>query len=364
MRQQHSVQSSADRFRRSVLMVIIAVSVLGTLSGWYIMAARGLLSPVLHAVQVVALVVLLALFLASWLRLLPQRVIELTCLVFAAGICVACMALRMYSPVYGAAIDLEPLYIWIPMVYVFAFMLTNHKTGLVVSLGIFGMFLCVSLPYLARDIDGRYANFTVQLHVVSAAMIATLYFFSRYQHHLRVAQARVGQLSQLSNTDALTQLSNRRGMAAAIDAELVRYAQGGNAFAMVLFDIDHFKVINDRLGHGAGDAALVALARRATEVFSGIGELGRWGGDEFVALVRNVDPVDASRMADALCAHVASESISRNRPMTISCGVTAVRRGDNIDSLLQRADAALYAAKRAGRNRVESILEADHAGGR
>lgn len=221
------------------MMVIIAVSVLGTLSGWYIMAARGLLSPVLQAVQGVTLVVLLALFLATWLKWLPQRAIELSCLVFAGGICVACMALRMYSPRYGAAIDLEPLYIWIPMVYVFAFMLTNHKTGLVVSLGLFGMFLCVSLPYLAQHIDGPYANFTVQLHVVSAAMIATLYFFARYQHHLRLAEATVGQLSQLSNTDALTQLSNRRGMASAIDAELVRYAEQGNTFAVMLFDIDH-----------------------------------------------------------------------------------------------------------------------------
>jgi diguanylate cyclase (GGDEF)-like protein len=127
----------------------------------------------------------------------------------------------------------------------------------------------------------------------------------------------------------------------------------------MLFDIDHFKVINDRLGHGAGDAALVTLAERATEMFRGMGELGRWGGDEFVALVRNVDPEDASRMADALCVHVASEPLPGGAPMTISCGVTAVRRGDSTDSLLQRADAALYAAKRAGSNRVESIVELD-----
>lgn len=179
---------------------------------------------------------------------------------------------------------------------------------------------------------------------------------------MRLAEATVGQLSQLSNTDALTRLSNRRGMASAIDAELVRYAEQGNTFAVMLFDIDHFKVINDRLGHGAGDAALVMLAERATEMFRGMGELGRWGGDEFVALVRNVDPEDASRMADALCVHVASEPLPGGAPMTISCGVAAVRRGDSIDSLLQRADAALYAAKRAGRNRVESILEADRAG--
>lgn len=213
-------------------MVIIAVSVLGTLGGWYIAAARGLLSPVLQAAQAVTLVVLLALFLATWLELLPQRLLELSCLVYAAAICVVCMALLMYSPSYGAGIDIEPLYIWIPMVYVFAFMLTNHKVGLIVSLGIFAMFLGVSLPYLVQRIDGPHANFTVQLHVVSAAMITTLYFFARYQHHLHLAQATVGQLSQLSNTDALTQLANRRGMASAIDADLARYAERGNGFAV------------------------------------------------------------------------------------------------------------------------------------
>lgn len=116
-------------------------------------------------------------------------------------------------------------------------------------------------------------------------------------------------------------------------------------------------MINDRFGHGAGDAALVALARRATDVFRGMGEFGRWGGDELVALVRNVGPEDASRMAGALCAHVATEPLPGAGPLTVSCGVTIVARGDNIDTLLRRADAALYAAKRAGRNCVESVLE-------
>ncbi|MGH8146920.1 MAG: GGDEF domain-containing protein [Rhodanobacteraceae bacterium] len=355
MQQNNLTPPSADRFRRSVLLVIIAVSVLGTLSGWYIMGARGLLSPVLHAVQAVTLAVLLSLFLAMWLKLLPQRVIELSCLVFAAAICVVCMALRMYSPTYGAAIDLEPLYLWIPMVYVFAFMLTNHKIGLVVSSGIFGLFLCVSLPYLAQHIDGRYANFTIQLHVVSAALIATLYFFSSYQHRLRLVQRTVDRLAQLSNTDDLTRLSNRRHMAAVIEDELVRHAEKGGGFAVVLFDIDHFKAINDELGHGAGDKVLVALAARAAQTFRGADSLGRWGGDEFVALIRDVDPAGAERMAEALRSGIATEPLLGGYRAMISCGVTVARASDSIDSLLQRADVALYAAKRAGRNRVERI---------
>ena len=357
MHQESLTPPSADRFRRSVLMVIIAVSVLGTLGGWYIMGARGLLSPVLHAVQAVTLVVLLALFLATWLKLLPQHLLELSCLVYAAGICMVCMALRMYSRRYGAAIDLEPLYLWIPMVYVFAFMLTNHKTGLVVSSGIFGLFLCVSLPYLVQHIDGPYANFTVQLHVVSAALIATLYFFSSYQHRLRLVQVKADRLAHLSNTDDLTKLPNRRHMASVLDGELARFSDGGSGFAVMLFDIDHFKSINDRFGHAAGDETLVALAACATDVLRGMGALGRWGGDEFMALVRDIDPADAERVADALCAQVAASPRPGGQSITISCGVTVAIRNDSVDSLLQRADAALYAAKRAGRDRAESLLE-------
>lgn len=337
-------------------MVIIAVSVLGTLSGWYIMWTRGTISPTLHTVQAVTTVVLAVLFLVTWLRLLPQRTIEVCCLLYAVGICVVCMALRMYSPRYGAAIDLEPLYLWIPVAYLFAFMLTNHKTGLIVSLGVFALFVGVSLPYLVHDIHAPYANFTVQLHVVSAAMITTLYFFSSYQHRLRLAQVAVEQLAQLSNTDELTKLPNRRRMASVIEAELVRFVDGGRGFAVMLFDIDHFKTVNDRFGHGAGDDALMALAARAAEVIQGMGTLSRWGGDEFLALVRDIGSEDAVRMAGALCTYVGSMPQPGVQPITISCGVTIVKSHDNIDSLLQRADAALYAAKNDGRNRAKSIL--------
>lgn len=347
-----------DRFRRHLLLAIIALSVLSTLIAWDVMGARGLLSPVLHGVLGTSTFVLLALFVVTWWRLLPQRVIELCCLLYAVGVCAACMALRMYSPRYGAAIDLQPLYLWIPVVYVFAFTLADHKTSLAISLGVMALFVCISLPYLVHDIDAPYANFTVQLHVVSAALIAALYFFSSYQHHLQLAQHTVDQLARLSNTDELTRLPNRRRMAAAIGAELVRFEAEGSGFALMLFDVDHFKTVNDRFGHGAGDAVLVALAACAAQVFRDADDVGRWGGDEFVALVRDLEPAEALRMANALCRHVAVAPLFDGHDTTISCGVTAARPGDSIDSLLSRADAALYAAKRAGRNRAEGVLEA------
>lgn len=344
-----------------MLLVVIASGLLAALVGWYVQALRGPLSPALLAMQVVTTVMLTALFVAACLRLLPQRVLELCCLLYIVGICLVGMALRLYSQRYGAGIHIAALYLWIPVVYVFAFMLASHKTGLFLSLGIFALFVGVSLPYLVLDLDGEYANLTAQLHLVSAIMITMLYFFSSYQTRLRLAQVTVDQLAQLSITDDLTGLFNRRHMAAVINEELARLVAGGRGFALILFDVDNFKSVNDRFGHGTGDAALVALARCATELFRDMGALGRWGGDEFVALVKDLGVEDAVRMSEALCAHVASSPLSGGQAMTISCGVTVAEAGDKLDRLLWRADSALYAAKHAGRGRAESFLE-PHAG--
>lgn len=356
MKRQNAAIPSSDSFKRAMVLLIIVLALLSTLIGWAALAARGMLSPELDRVQLVTALVLSALLIAAWQRLLPQRVIELACLMTAVIICAACMALAMYSTRYGAGLHLQPLYQWIPVVYVFAFTLTDHKTGLIISLGMLVLFVGISLPYLMRGSEAELGNLTLQLHFVSAVLIAALYFFSSYQHRLRLAQRRVDQLAHLSNTDDLTGLSNRRHMAAVIDGELARCANGGNGFAVMLLDIDHFKAINDQLGHGGGDKLLQALATRAKQVFRGTDSLGRWGGDEFVAVVRDVDAADAGSMAEALRCSIAEEPLIGRCRVTISCGATIAVAGDSLDGLLQRADVALYAAKRAGRNRVEGIM--------
>lgn len=355
MNHQSSTPSSADSLKRTLLMGIIVLALLSTLSAWGIMGMRGLLSPVLRGVFSTCTLVLLALFVAAWRRLLPAGAIGLSCLLFAVAVCALCMALRLYWPRYGAALDLQPLYLWIPVLYVFAFTLTGHKTSLAISLAVMALFALISLPYLVRDIHASYANFTLQLHIVSAALIAALYVFSSYQRQLHLAELTVGQLAELSNTDELTKLCNRRRMATLIDIELAHFRERRATFAVLLFDIDHFKAINDRFGHGAGDMVLVELAKRAAQVFRGMDTLARWGGDEFVALVRNVDLEEALHIAGGLCRHVATESMDSGRIVTISCGVAIALDEDSVESVLQRADAALYAAKHAGRNRAEGM---------
>ncbi|HEX7324371.1 MAG TPA: GGDEF domain-containing protein [Rhodanobacteraceae bacterium] len=359
---QNTPSPATDHFRRRVLLVVMATALLATLFAWYAELAGGTSTPVWFAVQAVTTAVLSTLLLITWFRVLPQRVVELGCLLCIVGVCAACMAFDLYLYTRNAAVYIEPLYLWIPLVYVFAFMLVSHKAGLILSLAIFALFLGVSVPYLVHNMHGRYVNFTVQLHVASAIMIAMLYFFTSYQHRLRLAEAAAGRFADLSNTDDLTGLANRRRVVSEINAALARFAWGAGGFAVLLFDVDHFKTVNDQFGHGIGDAVLKALAERAAAVLGDSGVLGRWGGDEFVAALRGIDAGQAVQLATALCVRVTGTPLVGGQNIAVSCGVTVARRGDSVDSVLQRADAALYAAKRAGRNRVESLVEPDYDG--
>lgn len=338
----------AGQLKRVVMMTILGLSWLGSNAAWALMEARGLSSPVLRVVFGLNMAFHPTAFVIVWKRLLPAQVVDMACLLFAAGLCAACMALRLYSPAWGASIDLQPLYLWIPVIYVFVFTVAGHRSSLRISLAILALFVSISLPYLAQGAHQPFGNFTIQLHVVSAVLIAALYFFSSYQQRFQIAQLTADDLARLANTDELTQLANRRRVAEAIEAELQRFTRYGHVFSIVLVDVDHFKAVNDRFGHSAGDQTLVALAARIVGVLRDVDTLGRWGGEEFVVILPETPFEETLHKAAALCGHVAAAPLVGEHAVTISAGVTSVSAGDTADSLLQRADSALYAAKRSG----------------
>jgi len=357
-RSESAASPPAEGLKRTVLMVILALSWVSSMSAWWLIESRGESSPVLRAVFGSNLVFHPLVFVITWKRLLPQRIVDLSCLLFAAVLCAACMALRLYSPTHGAQIDLQPLYLWIPVIYVFAFTLAGHKKSLAVSLGILALFVAISLPYVVGQPGAPHVNFTIQLHTVSAVLVAALYFFSSYQHRFQIAQLTADELARLANTDELTQLANRRRVAEVIEAELLRFARYGHPFSIILIDIDHFKAVNDRDGHAVGDKALVALAARSQEVLRDVDTLGRWGGEEFIVVLPETGFDETLRKASALCEHVAARPLVGEHAVTVSCGVASVTPADRADSLLRRADEALYAAKHGGRNRAEGAIDA------
>ncbi len=184
------------------------------------------------------------------------------------------------------------------------------------------------------------------------------------EEHARASEltARVGELEgelrRLSNevsTDQLTQIANRRGLLQAFDAERSRVEREGAVLAVGLLDIDNFKRLNDELGHAAGDEALRSLAAVVSKTLRPSDMVARYGGEEFVVLLP-ATPVDEGQQILTRLQRSLSGGLFMHENkqvfVTFSAGVTAYRAGERIEAALERADQALYEAKRTGKNRT------------
>jgi diguanylate cyclase (GGDEF)-like protein len=170
--------------------------------------------------------------------------------------------------------------------------------------------------------------------------------------------------------DALTGLLNRRGFEQALQ-QVIAQSSGTPAsqFSLVVADLDHFKDINDRLGHQAGDQVLMVVAARLRDGFRDADVVARVGGEEFAALLRGLDPMAAVQIAERVRENVAGTPVnlggthkSKTAPITISLGVAAFPQdGTSGAGLFHAADQALYKAKNAGRNRVVSAASESEA---
>lgn len=155
-------------------------------------------------------------------------------------------------------------------------------------------------------------------------------------------------------SDELTGLPNRRALDEAVEQALAGAARDGRPFAVMMVDVDHFKAINDRFGHHAGDHALQDFARRLSLDGRPGERVFRYGGEEFSLLLADTEAPQARQRAEQLRAQVALPPPELTRARSASFGLTHWRPGDSADALLGRADIALYRAKTLGRNRVET----------
>ncbi len=165
----------------------------------------------------------------------------------------------------------------------------------------------------------------------------------------------VTRLHRLSREDPLTGALNRRAFMEHVDAEIARAHRAEGSCAIAIVDIDHFKDVNDRFGHARGDAALRSLVATVTRRLRRGDALGRLGGEEFAVLLAGTDAEGAAAYADELRGLVAEDAILSGTPFTVSVGIaSAPDAGASAEGLLAAADAALYAAKRAGRDVVRT----------
>lgn len=165
------------------------------------------------------------------------------------------------------------------------------------------------------------------------------------------------EIHALAATDSLTGVANRRTFTELLEGEIVRARRYGTPLALVMYDIDHFKAVNDTHGHDVGDEVLKDITELVRTSIRAADVVARWGGEEFVILVPQSGIDGVLAMAEKLRAAIAGTTFGKAGTVTASFGVTVFSQQDDRASLLKKADDALYKAKANGRNRVEAFIE-------
>jgi diguanylate cyclase (GGDEF)-like protein len=173
----------------------------------------------------------------------------------------------------------------------------------------------------------------------------------------RELEAALAANREMALTDSLTQLPNRRSLESSLTAKVREVERYERPLSLILLDVDHFKVVNDTHGHAVGDAVLVALAEVMRAMLRSSDLCARWGGEEFVLMCPETGLEGALTVAERLRREVEQRELVEGVRVTISLGVEVYRSGDDVGRLFERVDAALYEAKRSGRNRVVAAEE-------
>jgi len=185
---------------------------------------------------------------------------------------------------------------------------------------------------------------------------------STMRHRLREQREQLNQalarIEELATRDTLTGLYNRRHAEGLLEQAWQRRQRGGGSFCVALIDLDHFKQINDRHGHAAGDAVLCAFAEHAEQGLRGTDTLARWGGEEFLLLLDHTDTMGALQVLERMQAAVARLRVPVGDEVIgvgFSAGLVMCLDGEHLKPMLERADQALYRAKAEGRGKVVRV---------
>lgn len=155
-----------------------------------------------------------------------------------------------------------------------------------------------------------------------------------------------------ATTDALTGLLNRHALYRVLETELERSARYGSPFSIILFDVDHFKNINDVFGHLAGDYILKEISDLVGELIRQVDHFGRWGGEEFLIVLPGTGGEQAQLLAERICQAMKDTRFAATESVSASFGVTAYCPGQNLEDMLHFADSAMYQSKQNGRGQV------------
>lgn len=204
------------------------------------------------------------------------------------------------------------------------------------------------------DDDGDVTGIVTQQDLISRTYLKWSQLmqdhFKQFEEITQILQKKNQHLTQLATKDALTQVHNRHMFTELFSKELSMLKRQSTKLSLLMIDLDHFKQVNDTYGHNIGDAVLKRFAELVTTAVREADLFARWGGEEFVLLLRNTGCEDGYGVGEKIRFLLEKEVLDEVGCVTCSIGITEVTRDDTIQSAIERADNALYAAKDAGRN--------------
>jgi len=264
-------------------------------------------------------------------------------------------ALMIYLVYSGGVENTGPL--WIFTVSPVSLIIHGLRRGLIeISLFLAIMALILFAP--ADLLSSANYAYVFKLRLIYAFITVT--FLSAIYEHAREQSFKdtlvlSKQYEQLAYTDQLTQLSNRRGALNKLEMERSRIARNKEPLSVILCDVDHFKRVNDRYGHNAGDAVLVRIGEIFTRLIREQDTVARWGGEEFLFILPQTPARNAAVLSQKIQQTLAGELIEfegNGIAITVSMGIEQMDANQAIDEVINHADKHLYEAKNAGRNRT------------
>jgi diguanylate cyclase (GGDEF)-like protein len=286
-------------------------------------------------------------------RLAPLEAVEVQVAVGLTIVFSGKLVYYMFTPDLGSGwLEVEDAFWNLAFQMVIFYMVFDSRRGLWLAMGVTAFSTAAGLVrFVPEGLAGQpnelFQNF-VRAEIRLLCMGLLLYVMARVKDHLIFVSCQMEHTQILARTDALTGLANRMAMTETLEAQLLQ----PEGLCVVMLDIDQFKGINDRHGHDVGDAVLQAVAHRLRSALRRGDTLGRWGGEEFLLLMRAERLADALHAVERLREAMAAEPFDHAGTVTASFGIAQASPGDTAGRVLQRADAALYDAKHLGRNRV------------
>lgn len=289
----------------------------------------------------------------------PQRALEGVTYLLMAVFILARLAWHYHAP---GSLDERLLVLagghyWaVGVIIVASFLAFDRYSGLLAGTLILLAAVLIAMSGIAvelRDggVSAQVISYLARIHLFLMALLLSTAIMTLAREQHRRTQIRAEILDRWANTDSLTGVSNRRAADRMLRNRLAEAERYNRKLSVILLDVDHFKTINDQQGHACGDAVLRGLVRRLEDCLRESDCLARWGGEEFLIIMPETEAGAAAEVAGRCQAALSALPIE-GQTISATFGVAGYRSGDSIEALVGRADRALYAGKKEGRNRV------------